>query len=123
MVSGESVHISMKIPTNQRTSFSLVVTHILTATTNYFLRALNPQHNLIVVLLPLPLYNLMNPLSIQAQLLRFSTQTDRNNGFQSTKRQIVPPLTLLPLNEECIFENVSLVVVKMKSGSMKVVNI
>ena len=31
--------------------------------------------------------------------------------------------SLLPLNEECIFENVSLVVVKMKSGTMKVVNI
>ena len=31
--------------------------------------------------------------------------------------------SFLPLNEECIFENVSLVVVKMKSGTMKVVNI
>ena len=31
--------------------------------------------------------------------------------------------SLLPLNEECIFENVSLVVVKMKSGTIKVVNI
>ncbi|WZZ51270.1 hypothetical protein YC2023_051377 [Brassica napus] len=30
---------------------------------------------------------------------------------------------LLPLNEECIFENVSLVVVKIKSATMKVVNI
>ncbi|WZZ16704.1 hypothetical protein YC2023_109793 [Brassica napus] len=30
--------------------------------------------------------------------------------------------SLLPLNEESIFENVSLVVVKMKSGTMKVVN-
>ena len=30
--------------------------------------------------------------------------------------------SLLPLNEECIFENISLVVVKMKSGTMKVVN-
>ena len=31
--------------------------------------------------------------------------------------------SLLPLNEEDIFENISLVVVKMKSGTMKVVNI
>ena len=31
--------------------------------------------------------------------------------------------SLLPLNEECIFENVPLVVVKMKNGTMKVVNI
>ena len=31
-------------------------------------------------------------------------------------------MSLLPLNEEGIFENVPLVVVKMKSGSMKVVN-
>ena len=31
-------------------------------------------------------------------------------------------MSLLPLNEEGIFQNVSLVVVKMKSGSMKVVN-
>ena len=30
--------------------------------------------------------------------------------------------SLLPLNEECNFENVHLVVVKMKSGTMKVVN-
>ena len=30
--------------------------------------------------------------------------------------------SLLPLNEECIFENISLVVVKMKNGTMKVVN-
>ena len=30
--------------------------------------------------------------------------------------------SLLPLNEEDIFENVSLMVVKMKSGTMKVVN-
>ncbi|WZZ14260.1 hypothetical protein YC2023_107349 [Brassica napus] len=30
--------------------------------------------------------------------------------------------SLLPLNEECIFENVSLVAVKMKSATMKVVN-
>ena len=30
--------------------------------------------------------------------------------------------TLLPLNEESIFENVSLVVVKIKSDTMKVVN-
>ncbi|WZY76413.1 hypothetical protein YC2023_022797 [Brassica napus] len=30
--------------------------------------------------------------------------------------------SLLPLNEKCVFENVSLVVVKMKSGTMKVVN-
>ena len=29
---------------------------------------------------------------------------------------------LMPLNEECIFKNVHLVVVKMKSGTMKVVN-
>ena len=27
--------------------------------------------------------------------------------------------SLLPLNEECIFENVSLMVVNMKSGTMK----
>ena len=30
--------------------------------------------------------------------------------------------SLLPLNEKCIFENVLLVVVKIKSGTMKVVN-
>ena len=30
--------------------------------------------------------------------------------------------SLLPLNEESIFENVPLVVIKMKSGVMKVVN-
>ncbi|WZZ37393.1 hypothetical protein YC2023_020794 [Brassica napus] len=94
MVKGESVYISMEIPTNQRSSFLLVVTHILTATINYFPKALNPQHNPIIVLLPFPLlYNLMNPLSIQAPLLRFSTQTDHNNGFQSTGRKIVHPLT------------------------------
>ena len=28
----------------------------------------------------------------------------------------------MPLNEECIFENVSLMVVKMKSDTIKVVN-
>ena len=32
-------------------------------------------------------------------------------------------MSLLPLNEEDIFENVTLVVVKIKSGTMKVVNI
>ena len=31
-------------------------------------------------------------------------------------------MCLLPLNEEDIFENVHLVVVKMKNGSMKMVN-
>ena len=31
-------------------------------------------------------------------------------------------MSLLPLNEESIFENVLLVVLKMKSDSMKVVN-
>ena len=31
-------------------------------------------------------------------------------------------MSLLPLNEESIFENVPLVVLKMKSDSMKVVN-
>ena len=30
--------------------------------------------------------------------------------------------SLLPLNEECTFENIPLVVVKMKSGTIKVVN-
>ena len=30
--------------------------------------------------------------------------------------------SLLPLNEEYIFENITLLVVKMKSGTMKVVN-
>ena len=30
--------------------------------------------------------------------------------------------SILPLNEKCIFENIFLVVVKMKSGTMKVVN-
>lgn len=74
-------------PLDRRFLPSTVVTHILlTATINYFPKALNPQHNPIDVLLPLPLlYNLMNPLSIQATLLRFSTQTDHNNGFQSMK--------------------------------------
>ena len=30
--------------------------------------------------------------------------------------------SLLPLNEKCIFENIHLVVVKMKSGTMEVVS-
>ena len=40
--------------------------------------------------------------------------------FTIYKKQV--HMSLLPLNEEDIFENVPLVVVKMKSGSMKVVS-
>ena len=36
----------------------------------------------------------------------------REHGYKS----------LLPLNEKCIFENVPLVVVKIKSGTIKVIN-
>ncbi|WZY76734.1 hypothetical protein YC2023_023118 [Brassica napus] len=48
---------------------------------------------------------------------------DLTDKSKITFSSIVNGDNLLPLNEEGIFENVSLVVVKMKSGTMKVVNI
>ncbi|WZZ27877.1 hypothetical protein YC2023_011278 [Brassica napus] len=40
--------------------------------------------------------------------------------YESVKKIYSGYKSLLPLNEECIFENISLMVVKMKSGTMKV---
>ncbi|WZY72526.1 hypothetical protein YC2023_004766 [Brassica napus] len=55
---------------------------------------------------------------------QIQTKTKATNVCEiKSKDDDVLRKSLLPLNEEDIFENISLVVVKMKSGIIKVVNI